>query len=220
MKPSSKFLILALLAIILIPSVMAINTGAASLVGSNNATINCIATSGKWWVEWGQTTGLYWKSSNQSATATAYRIHESPLFGNSYFYYRCCDSTGCGDTLNFTTAQVTPLIPTGIGSVYENITESGFDIPSIAGHIIDPYLWVPNMPLTIVFMLMFSPLFIGIWLRSRTVIVALIFGFIVGSFILFSNSTTGISMPPELVSLAQAICYVAFAGAILYIVHR
>ena len=197
-------------------------TGAASLIGSNNVTVACSGTSGDWWVDWGQTVNTYWRSSNITTGDGTYTIHQSPLFGNTVFFYKCEDSTGAGSTLTFTTAIVTPIPPTGLGKFYENMTEVGYDIPSIIQNLAIPYTWNPNLPITIVFMLIFSPVFIGIWLRSRTVLVALIFGFIVGSFILFNQagSTTGISMPPEIVAISQAIVYVSFAGCILYVVHR
>ena len=194
-------------------------TGAATLVGSNNATIACSGVGSPWWVEWGSTEELYWKSPNLTS-GSSYRIHESPLTGRTPFYYRCCDDTGCGATSSFTTLDVTPIPTLGIGRFYENITEQGYSIPMIAANLAEPLLWNPDLPLTIAFMLIFSPMFIGIWLRSRTVLIALIFGFITGSFILYANSGLNLGMPPEIVALAQAICYVAFAGCILYIVHR
>lgn len=48
----------------------------------------------------------------------------------------------------------------------------------------------------------------------------LIFGFIVGSFILYADRGLNLGMPAEIVSLAQAICYLAFAGCVVYIIHR
>ena len=194
-------------------------TGAATAVGTNNATIGCAGGVGSWWVQWGETTNVYWTSSPQSGTS--YRIHESPLMGNTTFYYQCCDSTGCGALGTFLTASVTPLPTQTIGSVYENMTEMGYDLPSIAVHLIDPYIWNADMPITIIFMLIFSPIFIGVWLRSRSALVALLLGFITGGFILTAqNSNIGISMPVEIIGIAQAMVYIAFAGAVLYILHR
>jgi hypothetical protein len=195
-------------------------TGAATLVGTNNATIGCTGTTGAWYVQYGETDPGYWKTPNQSSgTSTTIR---GSMFGTTQYLYACCDTTGCGSTSSFTTADVTPLPTYYLGDAYRNITENNYDIRMIGLHIADPYLWNPNMPLPIIFMLMFSPVFIGIWLRSRTVLVALVFGFVISSFILFNNGSSGlgISMPPELVSLCQAICYVAFAGCIIYVIHK
>ena len=198
-------------------------TGAATLVGSNNVTLAGTGFAATGWFEWGETsTSPYWKTPDKASTAGAitYRIHSAPLFGSTKFYYRACDATGCGNTLTFTTAAVTPLPTYNLGSMYTNMTENGYDILSIGQHLVDPFLWNPEMPLTIIFMLVFSPVFIGVWLRSRTVIVSLILGFITGGFILYANAGLGLGFPAEVVSLAQALCYVAFAGAVLYIVHR
>ena len=196
-------------------------TGAATAVGSNNATIACSGATGSWWVQWGSTNMVYWQSSNQPQSATTYRIHESPLTGNTQMFYQCCDSTGCGSQSSFTTLSVTPLPTQTLGSMYENMTENGYDLPSIAGNLISPYVWNTNMPITIIFMLLFSPVFIGVWLRSRSALVALLLGFITGGFILtLQTSNIGISMPVEVIAIAQAMVYVAFAGSVLYVLHR
>lgn len=214
--------VLAIIGLLLLVSVAsaAITTGAATAVGTNNATIACSGATGSWWVQWGANDKVYWQSSPQ--TGATYRIHESPLVGNTRFYYQCCDSTGCGSQSTFNTLPVTPLPTQTIGSVYENMTEMGYDLPSVAVHLIDPYIWNSEMPVTIIFMLLFSPIFIGVWLRSRSALVALLLGFITGGFILTvnANNQLGISMPAEIVGIAQAMVYIAFAGAILYILHR
>jgi len=195
-------------------------TGAATMVGTNNATIGCTGTTGAWYVQYGETDPGYWKTPNQSSGSSV--TIKGSMFGTSQYIYSCCDSTGCGSTGSFTTGTVTPLPTYNLGEAYKNITENNYDIRMIGLRLADPYLWNPNMPLTIIFMLMFSPVFIGVWLRSRTVLVALVFGFVISSFILFNNGSSGlgISMPPELVSLCQAICYVAFAGCIIYVIHK
>jgi hypothetical protein len=221
--------VLVVVGILLLVSVAsaAITTGAATDVGSNNATIGCSGSAGNWWVQWGMTENVYWSSSEQGVNTTTYRIHESPLMGNTLFYYQCCDSTGCGALGTFLTASVTPL-PTSsgssdsdLGSMYENMTENGYNLPYIAANLVTPYLWNSNMPITIIFMLIFSPIFLGVWLRSRSALVALLLGFITGGFILTTNaSNIGISMPVEVIAIAQAMVYIAFAGSVLYILHR
>lgn len=220
------FKILALVGLILLVGIASAipTTNAATLVGSNNATVSGTGFVGVGWFNWGQNPNSeYWKTPNQTPTggALTYRISQSPLFGNTVFYFNACDQSGCGNQQSFTTLPVTPIPTLAIGGIYQNMTENGYDIPMMAANLYQPYVW-SGSPITIVFMLIFSPLFIGIWLRSRTVLVALILGFVTGSFILFAtaNNTIGISMPPEVVAIAQAMCYIAFAGTVLYIVHR
>lgn len=212
--------LLAIVGIILIAGIASAlpTTGAATAIGSNNVTIGCSGATGNWWVQWGSNDKVYWQSSPQSGAT--YRIHESPLTGNTLFYYQCCDSTGCGTQGTFTTLPVTPLPTQTIGSMYENMTESGYDLPSIAANIVAPFTW-GGTDITIIFMLIFSPIFIGVWLRSRSSLIALLLGFITGGFILtLQTSNIGISMPAEIVGIAQAMVYIAFAGAVLYVLHR
>ena len=218
MKPKYFGLIAVIILLIRIASAVPV-TGAATAVGTNNATVSCVGGT-NWWVQWGATQNVYWTSSQQSA-GTTYRIHESPLTGNTLFYYQCCDSTGCGALASFMTGVVTPLPTQTIGSMYENMTENGYNLPYMAANLMSPYLWNSKMPITIVFMLLFSPIFLGVWLRSRSALVALLLGFITGSFILTAQaSNIGISMPPEVIAIAQAMIYIAFAGSVLYILHR
>lgn len=229
MKFIDEHFIAILIAWVVIGCVLAVGVHAqpttlpATMVGSNNATLSATGASGSnGWFIWGQLPGdEYWKTSNVTITGGtfSYTIARSPLYGNTLFYFAACDDTGCGNEQSFTTLPVTPLPQTDLGKFYRNITEQGYDIPSIAANIVDPYIWT-GTPITIVFMLIFSPIFIGVWLRSRTVLVALILGFVTGSFILYSNSGLMLGMPAEIVSLAQAICYVSFAGMILYIAKR
>lgn len=228
MKATSVF---AFVALLLLTGVVCATptTGAATLVGSNNATVSATGGTGtEGWFVWGQNSGdEYWITPNITIAAGAfsYRISQSPLFGASVFYYKACDQSGCGSEQSFTTLPVTPIPTQNIGTFYQNITESGLSIPAIGYNLLTAYTWVQPgdtsaVPSTVVFMLIFSPIFIGVWLRSRTVLVALILGFIVGSFLLYSNAVLGVSMPPEVSDLARAICYVAFAGVVVYIIKR
>lgn len=210
---------------LLIPPASAIpTTGAATFVGSNNATVSATGGGTEGWFTYGTNPGNeYWTTPNitiPAGGAFSYRIARSPLTGNTLWYYTACDETGCGSERSFITAVVTPIPKTNLGGFYRNITESGFDIPSMATNIVAPFAWNPNIPLTIIFMLLFSPIFIGIWLRSRTVLIAMITGFITGSFILYADRGLSLGLPAEIVVLSQAMCYVAFAGVVLYILHR
>jgi hypothetical protein len=199
------------------------NTLPVTLIGSNNATLSASGADTTGWFVWGSNSdNEYWITPNQTVTggAFSYRIHSSPLYGNTVYYVRACDVTGCGNEVSFTTLPVTPMPTVNIGGFYTNITESGFDPLMMMYNIGGPYVWNSEVPITVVFMLIFSPLFIGVWARSRSVLVSLILGFITGSFFLYANQGLGLGMPPEIISIAQAFCYIAFAGCVVYIVHR
>lgn len=217
------FILLAFTSLFTSPVSAVPTTGAATAVGSNNATLAATGVGSIGWFEYGTLSGhLYWKTPNQSISGgtMSYMVQQSPLTGNTLWYYRACDETGCGAQGSFFTLSVTPIPTPHLGGFYENITESGFNIPFMGLNLVDMYMWNPNIPLTVVFMLIFSPVFIGVWLRSRTVTIALLLGFITGSFILYSDRGLHLGLPPEVVSLAQAMCYISFAGMVLYILKR
>jgi hypothetical protein len=199
------------------------NTLPVTLIGSNNATLSASGADTTGWFIWGTNSdNEYWITPNQTLNGStfSYRIHSSPLFGNTLYYVKACDINGCGNEISFTTLSVTPMPTVNIGGFYTNITESGFDPLMMMYNIGGPYVWNGQTPITIVFMLVFSPLFIGVWARSRNVLVSLILGFITGSFFLYANQGLGLGMPPEIISVAQAFCYIAFAGCVVYIIHR
>lgn len=209
---------------ILVTQVSAIPvTGGATLVGSNNATLSATGGGVDCWFTYGTNAGNeYWITPNVTSAGGifSYTVQSSPLTGNTVWYYTACDETGCGAEASFTTLPVTPIPRTNLGGFYRNITRSGFNIPNMAANLVAPFLWNVNIPLVMVFMLVFSPIFIGIWLRSRTALVVMVTGFITGSFILYSNSGLQLGVPPEVISVAQAFCYLSFAGAVLYILKR
>jgi len=222
--PFAKTLLLVLCAIIILQPVMAIpTTGAATLVSSNNATLAATGGGTDCWFTYGTNTGNhYWITPNVTAVAGVfeYTVRSSPITGNTLWYYAACDESGCDAEQSFFTLPVTPIPQTNLGGFYRNITHSGFNIPNMAANLVGPYLWNVNIPLIMVFMLIFMPIFIGVWLRSRTAVVVMILGFITGSFILYADRGLQLGMPPEIVSVSQALCYICFAGAIVYILKR
>ena len=217
------WIVLCALGILITPVVAIPTTGAATLVGSNNATLAATGGGVDCWFTYGTNSGNhYWITPNTTAAAGVFsqRIHSAPLTGNTLWYYAACDETGCDAEQSFFTLPVTPLHQTNMGGFYRNITQSGFNIPNMAANLIGPYVWNTNIPLVIVFLLIFMPVFVGIWLRSRSAIMVMITGFITGSFILYADRGLQLGIPPEVTQVAQALCYVAFAGAVIYILKR
>ena len=100
--------------IILSCSVSAIpTTGAATMVGNNNASLSATGSSGTdGWFQWGMKTGQTWAHTPNvtiSGGSFSYTMRGTPLFGSTTYYYKACDQTGCGSQEEFTTAVVTPL---------------------------------------------------------------------------------------------------------------
>lgn len=195
-------------------------TGAASLIGSNNVTLAAAGVTAPVWFEYGMTSGsLIWRTPNETKTGAYSRwVYGSPLMGGQKFYYRVCDSVGCGVEKDFTMAVVTPQPQTTFGYIYQNVTESGFDPSIMALNAMEPYMW-PVMPATsVVWGLVFFFIFTALWIRGRDVTIPVILGLIVG-FIAF-NPAYGVGMPAPFVGISQGIAYASLAGIILAIFKK
>jgi hypothetical protein len=133
--------------------------------------------SGQGWFTYGTIPGdEYWTTPNITEDQNGnfnYTIWGSPLTGATVWYATACDgNTGCGNEITFTTLPVTPMPVPSIGSVYQNMTASGFNPLAIGQNLLTPLMW-NGEPLTVLLMLIISPVFIGIWFRSKTVLVVL-----------------------------------------------
>jgi hypothetical protein len=201
-------------------------TGAATLVGTNNATLHMTSIGGVTsWFEWGQNTDLLtWKTPNfTSATgANAIVVKGSPLNGNSVFYFRACDDTGCGAQLSFTTPVITPMPTTTLGNIFQNLTESQFDLAFIPINAVASYGWVlPGSLVSVMWALVFSTIFLGLWLSGRNTFIPGLLGLMVGGF-LWVNTIGVLNMPisPEFIELGQGLIMPAIAGTIVGIFKR
>lgn len=210
---------LLLLAFLFIPGfVSAIpTTSAATMVGNNNATWSATGGSGTYgWFQWGMKSGQTWAHTpNVTITggAFSYTMRGTPMFGNTAYYFKACDETGCGAQQTFTTLVVTPLPLTTFGAFAVNITENGFEPQNAFWNAMRPYTAVTGE--TIFYGLIFALVFVGLWLRTRGTAVASMFGMIcVG---LFASAAVGLQLglPPEFVSVGQALLYLSLTGAIM-----
>jgi hypothetical protein len=201
-------------------------TNAATLVGTNNATLSMTSAGGLTsWFEWGQNTVLLtWKTPNFTSTAGANTVivKGSPLNGNTIFYFRACDTTGCGAQLSFTTPAITPMPTTTLGNIYQNLTDSGFDLTFIPIDAVASYGWVlPGSLVSVMWALVFSTIFLGMWLSGRGTIIPAILGLMIGTF-LWSGGVGQLNMPisPEMVDLGQGIVMASVAGVVVGIFKR
>lgn len=222
-----RYIFIILIALlILMPLASALpTTGAATLVGSNNVTLTMTGAAGtSCRFEWGLNPGpgKAWKTPNQTpaggvCTAT---IRGSPLIGHQKFYYRACDSSGCGADAFFTTADVTPMPTTTYGEIFTNLTNNGFDITLIGLFTIAPYVWViPTFP-GLIWGLLLTGLLIGWWLRGRDLGYVAIAGFIMSPLFFGSAYGLGIPLDPVLVGFGQGVFYAAIAGTILHLIKK
>jgi hypothetical protein len=213
-------LILIALWCIIVPVIAAPTTGVAALVGANNATLFMTGGSGDNWFEYGQSsTYLSWRTPNMSDSN--YTVYGSPLLVSTKFYYRACDSTGCGAVANFTTAAATPQPQTTFGVSLNNITNGNFDTGLIARDAVQGYFWLlPIRIYSLVWGLLFFAIYVGLWIRERDMIVPVVLGLITGTFIMYSDAGLGLGIPVEFTSIAQGLTYAALAGIILAWVKR
>jgi len=189
-------------------------TGASSLISSNNVSLAATGVTAPAWFEYGMTSGsLIWRTPNETATgAYTRRVYGSPLMAGQKFYYRICDSTGCGAESFFTLAVANPQPQTTFGNAYYNITESGFDPAIIALNAMSPYIWPVSSP-SIVYGLVFLFVFAGLWIRGRDVTIPSILGLLVGFVIL--NPVYGMGIPAAFSGVSQGIAYASIAGIIM-----
>lgn len=216
-----KYLILLLALLCLAVPVLALpTTSAATLVGENTAFLQMTGGTNPMWFEYGQKSGsLTWVTPNSSFPN--YTVYGSPLTGNTVFYFRACDTTGCGAELSFTTSVLTPQPQTTFGAGVDNITRSSFDILVLAHESIGGYFWIaPGNLSVIVWGLLFFGIYIGLWIRERDLVVPVILGLITGTFIMWGDTGLGLGIPPEFLAMAQGIAYAALAGIILSLLKR
>lgn len=225
----SRYIFLLVIGLVLLAGGLATAapvTGAATLIGSNNATLHMTSAGGLTsWFEWGQNTNLLtWKSKNFTSTAgdNPIVVKGSPLNGNTVFYFRACDTTGCGAQLSFTTAAITPMPTTTFGNTYENLTESNFDLTILPLNIVAPYQWtLPGSLVAVMWALVFSTIFLGMWMSGRSTFIPAILGLMAGSF-LWVNGVGMLNMPisPEMVDLGQGVVMASIAGLITMAMKR
>ena len=76
------------------------------------------------WIVYGQNSNGYtWITQNftsDGGTATAV-LQGSPLFGNTKYYAKACDISGCGNEYTFSTVAITPAPATNFGQGIRNI---------------------------------------------------------------------------------------------------
>ena len=215
-----KYLYIFIALLLLIVPVVAIpTTNPATMVGNNNFTFNgagyTIGDDG--WFQWSMRSGQTWAHTpNETADADGiitYTLVGSPVYGCTTYFYRACDSTGCGSEETFMTLEVTVLPTTTFGRWAENITANGFDPGNVFWNAMQPYMNVSGP--TIFYGLVFGMIFIGVWLRTRGTAIGTIFGMIcVG---LFASSAIGLQLglPPEFLAVGQAVLYISLAGSVV-----
>jgi hypothetical protein len=161
-----------------------------------------------------------WRTENQSNASALNYIWEkgSPLLGNQTYYYKACDSTGCGAEKNTRLTNVTPAPTVTFGGLTGNITRSHFDIAVIGSSILEPYTWVTYNPNITVGILLFF-VFTGLWMRQREVVIPILLGFIASGLLIYQG-TNSVGIPPEMLIIVVGLVTVALAGVVFGLFKR
>lgn len=209
----------------LVASVSAVPTTLPATDVTNNAvTFSWLDASviGDTWVQFGTTNGNlnYWTNiESMDITTTTYT--GGVLYPSTTYYYAACDSTGCDPNVqSFTTLALTPMPVSTLGTAVTNMTRSNFNMLAMPQNLVVPYSWLfpadtASMSLTIVFGLIMMFIYIGMWLRTRSVASGVVIGILSSSFILFSNQGLNLGIPVEFASIAQGLLYASLAAILL-----
>jgi hypothetical protein len=207
---------------LLVTTVCAVpTTQAATLIGNNNVTLNCAGAVGDTWFQYGTDPTIlnYW--SNIETAASSITVTGGPIYPSTTYYFQAWDSTGgAANVLSFTTAAITPLPTSTLGSAITNMTRSNFNLLAMPANLVVPYGWLfpadtAEMSLTIVFGMLMMFIYIGMWLRTRSVATGVIMGILTSSFILFTNQGLNLGIPTEFANIAQGILYASLAAILL-----
>ena len=220
-----RLLFFVLCILLLAPVVSAIpTTGAATNIGNNNFTLSCAGASGDTFAKWGThavNSKVWTANATAAGGAASFDVFGAPIAPSTTYYAACCDSSGCDSTpISFTTSAYTPLATSTLGNAIDNMTRSRFNILYIPEHILTPYAWVfPEdervMGLTVVFGVMFFFVYVGLWLRTRSVATGIVMGLLTASFVLFANEGLNLGIPVEFQAVAQGLLYASMAGVFL-----
>lgn len=217
MERNRFFFAVVVIAILLIAQAIAVPvTNAATKIGNNNFTMNGQGVvDAEGWFQWGMADGQTWaRTPNVTANAgiIVYTMKGTPVFGNTNYYYKACDTSGCGAQQSLITLVVTPLPTITYGQWAQNMTESHFDPAVVFWNAMQPYMSITGP--TIFYGIIFMMVFVGLWLRTRGTAVAQQLGMIYMG--LFASTAVGLQLglPPEFLAIGQALLYVSLAGAI------
>lgn len=214
-----RLLLAALLAVLLCTVVSAVPTTlAATLVGTNNFTMNGNGVSGSMgWFQWGMDVpGSSWaRTINVTPVAgvTNYTMFGAPVYGATTYYFRACDVTGCGAELSLLTPSVTPLPTLTYGVYAQNIINSHFNPQEAFWNSLQPYMNITGA--TLFYAAILILILGGMWLRTRGTSLVSTFTMLCAG--LAASSATGLQLglPPELNALLQAILYISLTCAIV-----
>jgi len=225
MSRDIKLPALLLLAALLLPLAMAVpTTGAVDAIGDNNATFHATGASGNTWFMWGMYSGkLYLRTPNATpiAGAVATRVWDFPVFSNTQYFAKACDSSGCGGEVSFTSLTVTPYPTLTLGGPLSNMTESHFDYAYMPRNLILPATApfqpdAENLGISIITSLMVFGLIMSQWFRGRNTVIPAFTFMIIGVFVLGADQyAIGPGVLSDWAAMGSGMLAAALAGIIM-----
>ena len=191
-------------------------TGDATLVGSNNFTVQVTGASGYAYVIWGQSAGNNnWMSDNVSVTGgtAVVQVFGAPLIGERTVYYRACDATGCGAEKTVSILAVTPIPVPSYGDPLRRITSAHFALPNITAEMPNA-LTALGTPIMIFWGIIYIAFLVGLWLRTRTVRLSLMIMFLTAPFMISPTAGLYLGIPTALAYVMLQLAGAMLAGVV------
>jgi hypothetical protein len=180
---------------------------------SMNVTFKMSGATAPCWFEYGvNPSNPSWHTINISQAGTVtINVSGMPFVSNNLYYYRACDTTGCGSIMSVFMNQAQPIAQTTYGQAEYNISESKFSVDYLPQSFVSSYLWASTA--TVFWSMIFLFMYAGLWLRQREVLIPAFLG-LIGGFLILYTGANSIGLAPEFVAMAQGITYASLAGVI------
>jgi hypothetical protein len=197
-------------------------TGVASAISSNNFTSTATGVTGSdAWIHWGQASGVHnWNTGNVTATAgsATIQVWGAPLIGGRTVYFVACDTTGCGNERTASIPAVTQIPVPTYGDPLRRVMTSHFGIPNISAEIPGAYT-MTGAPVILIWGIMYLCVFVGFWLRTRTVRLGFFMVLLTAGFILSTSQGLFLGMPSAVVFFVPLMA-ACLAGMVYSLMHK
>ena len=204
-----------------LPATGTIVTEPATDITSKNLTLHASSATGSVYWQYGtKALNPLWTTDNVTASGGLANITESgmPLMSGTKFYFRACDSSGCGAELNATLLAVTAAPTSTFSKPAQNMSKSHLDPVVVAGSITEPYVWSAGTVEVVISILLFF-IFSGLWLRQREVILPVMAG-LIGSGMLFYAGTNSVGVSNEFLLITIGIIAISLTGIVVGMLKR
>jgi hypothetical protein len=226
MTTLSRALLLSLLVVLLIVGISgAVPTiGAATGITSNNVTFPISGASGETYVTYGEVShGEIWKSDNATAPSSI-TIWGAPILGNTLYYAKACDATGCGNEVSYTTAVITPVPTYHFDTGFNALSASHWNLAYMGGALVGAYV-NPNpnlagMPMSVFVGIIMGCIVLAFWRKTKSTRLISILLMILGPLIMYPNVGLMLGMPAMMQALGAILFALGLSGTVLSFIKK